>query len=58
MTMPARMLLGHTAPWELPVSVAVTLAATCDPVRLAGRAYSGTILRFGSRVTVREALRT
>ena len=57
MTMPARMLLGHAAPWELPVSVAITLAATYL-VRLAGRAYSGTILRFGSRVTMREALRT
>ena len=58
MTMPARMLLGYVAPWELPVSVAVTLAATDHLVRLAGRAYSGTILRFGSRVTVRAALRT
>ena len=41
MTMPARMLLGHPAPWELPVSAAVTLAATYGLVRLAGRAYSG-----------------
>ena len=57
MTMPARMLLGHPAPWELPVSAAVTLAATYGLVRLAGRAYSGTILRSGSRVTLREALR-
>jgi ABC-2 type transport system permease protein len=57
MTMPARMLLGHAAPWELPVSAAVTLAATYGLVRLAGRAYSGTILRSGSRVTLREALR-
>ena len=57
MAMPARILLGHAAPWELPASVAVTLAATYGLVRLAGRAYSGTILRFGSRVTLREALR-
>jgi ABC-2 type transport system permease protein len=57
MTMLARMLLGHAAPWELPASAAVTLAATYGLVRLAGRAYSGTILRFGSRVTLREALR-
>ena len=57
MTMPARMLLGHAAPWELPVSAAVTLAATYGLVRLAGRAYSGTILRSGSRVPLREALR-
>jgi ABC-2 type transport system permease protein len=57
MAMPARMLLGHAAPWELPASAAVTLAATYGLVRLAGRAYSGTILRFGSRVSLREALR-
>ena len=57
MTMPARMLLGHPAPWELPVSAAVTLAATYGLVRLAGRGYSGTILRSGSRATLREALR-
>jgi len=38
------------------VSVAGTLAATYGLVRQAGRAYSGNILRFGGRVTVREAL--
>jgi len=38
------------------VSVADTLAATYGLVRQAGRAYSGNILRFGGRVTVREAL--
>jgi hypothetical protein len=53
MTMPARMLLGHPAPWELLASAAVTYGL----VRLAGRGYSGTILRSGSRVTLREALR-
>jgi ABC-2 type transport system permease protein len=57
MTMPARMLLGHPAPWELPASAAVTLAATYGLVRLAGRGYSGTILRSGSQGTLREALR-
>jgi ABC-2 type transport system permease protein len=57
MAMPARMLLGHPAPWELPASAAVTLAATYGLVRLAGRGYSGTILRSGSQATLREALR-
>ena len=57
MTMPARMLLGHAEPWELPVSVALMLVATYGLVRLAGRAYSGNILRFGGRVTVRGMLR-
>ena len=57
MVMPARMLLGHAQPWELPASVAVMLVATYGLVRLAGRAYSGNILRFGGRVTLRGMLR-
>jgi len=57
MTMPARMLLGHAQPWELPVSVALMLVATYGLVRLAGRAYSGNILRFGGQVTVPGMLR-
>jgi ABC-2 type transport system permease protein len=57
MTMPARMLLGHAQPWELPASVALMLATTYGLVRLAGRAYSGNILRSGGRVTVRGMLR-
>ena len=57
LVMPARILLGHTQPWELLASVAVMLAATYGLVRLAGRAYSGNILRFGGRITLREVLR-
>jgi ABC-2 type transport system permease protein len=58
MVMPARMLLGHARPWELPVSAALMLAATYGLVRLAGRAYSGNILRSGGRVTLRGMLRS
>ena len=57
MVTPARMLLGHAEPWELPASVAVMLVATYGLVRLAGRAYSRNILRFGGRVTLRGVLR-
>ena len=57
MAVPARMLLSHPAPWELPASAAVTLAATYCLIRLAGRAYTGTILRTGGRAALREALR-
>ena len=53
MTMPARMLLGPAQPWELLASVALMLVATYGLIRLAGRAYSGNILRFGGRVTER-----
>ena len=55
--MPARVLLGHAQPWELPASVAVMLIATYGLVRLAAKAYSRNILRFGGRVTVRGVLR-
>jgi len=47
------MLLGPAQPWELLASVALMLVATYGLIRLAGRAYSGNILRFGGRVTVR-----
>ena len=57
MVMPARMLLGHAQPWELPASAALMLVATYGLIRMAGRAYSGNILRFSGRVTVRGALR-
>jgi len=57
LVMPARVLLGHAQPWELPASVAVMLIATYGLVRLAAKAYSGNILRFGGRVTVRGVLR-
>ena len=57
MVMPARMLLGHAQPWELPVSAALMLAATYGLVRLAARAYSGNILRSGGRATLRGMLR-
>jgi ABC-2 type transport system permease protein len=58
MVTPARMLLGHARPWELPVSAALMLAATYGLVRLAGRTYSGNILRSGGRVTLRGMLRS
>ncbi len=57
LVMPARMLLGHAQPWEQPASAAVMIAATYGLVRLAGRAYTGNILRSGGRVTLRGMLR-
>jgi len=39
------------------VSAALMLAATYGLVRLAGRAYSGNILRSGGRATLRGMLR-
>ncbi len=55
--MPARYALGVAPLWEVGVSALITLAAIAVVVRLAGRVYRNSILRTGSRVSLREALR-
>jgi ABC-2 type transport system permease protein len=41
--------------WESALAVAIMLAATYGLIRLAGRVYSGAILRVGARVKLRDA---
>ena len=55
--MPARYALGVAPLWEVGVSALITLVAIVVVVRLAGRVYRNSILRTGSRVSLREALR-
>lgn len=55
--MPARYALGAAPLWEVGVSALLALAAIVVVVRLAGRVYRNSILRTGSRVKLREALR-
>ena len=55
--MPARYALGVAPRWEVGVSALITLAAIAVVVRVAGRVYRNSILRTGSRVSLREALR-
>ena len=55
--MPARYALGVAPLWEVGVSALLTLVAIVVVVRLAGRVYRNSILRTGSRVSLREALR-
>jgi ABC-2 type transport system permease protein len=57
LAMPTRAAIGTTAWWEIPVAVVLTLAATFALVRLAGRIYAGSVLRFGPKVKLRQALR-
>jgi ABC-2 type transport system permease protein len=57
LAMPTRAALGNTAWWEVPLAVVLTLAATYGLVRLAGRIYAGSVLRFGPKVKLRHALR-
>lgn len=57
LAMPTRAALGDTAWWEVPAAVTLTLVATYGLVRLAGRIYAGSVLRFGPKVKLRQALR-
>jgi ABC-2 type transport system permease protein len=56
-TMPSRIILGEAPAWEIAASVAVMLLATALLVPLAAKIYSAVVLRTGSAVKLREALR-
>lgn len=58
LAMPTRAAMGGAAWWEVPLAVGLTLAATFGLVRLAGRIYAGTVLDFGPKVKLRDALRS
>jgi ABC-2 type transport system permease protein len=57
MVMPVRLIAGDAAPWEIVVSVALTLAAATALIALAARVYGAAVLRTGSRVTLRAVWR-
>jgi ABC-2 type transport system permease protein len=54
--MPARYAVGVAPLWEVAVSALIAIAAIAVVVRLAARIYRNSILRSGSRVSLREAL--
>ncbi|MDA3648206.1 ABC transporter permease [Saccharopolyspora indica] len=56
--MPMRIALGAAAPWEIAVALVLSIAAFALLLHLGGRIYSNAVLRTGSRVKLREALRT
>jgi ABC-2 type transport system permease protein len=56
-TMPARIVLGAAPAWEIAASVAVMVVSTLALIPLAGRIYAAVVLRTGSAVKLREALR-
>jgi ABC-2 type transport system permease protein len=56
-TMPSRIILGEAPAWEIAASVAVMLLATALLVPIAAKIYSAVVLRTGSAVKLREALR-
>jgi ABC-2 type transport system permease protein len=56
-TMPSRIILGAAPPWEIAASAALMVVATLVMIPVAGRIYSAVVLRTGSAVKFREALR-
>jgi len=58
MVMTVRIALGAAPAWQVVASVLVTLAATAGIVRIAGRVYSGALLRTGGRVPIRQLWRS
>jgi ABC-2 type transport system permease protein len=57
MVVPGRAAQGALPAWELAVSLALMLAAIAIVVTLAGRIYSRSVLRFGTPLKLRDALR-
>jgi ABC-2 type transport system permease protein len=55
--MPSRIVLGAAPAWEIAASVAVMVGATLALIPLAARIYAAVVLRTGSAVKLREALR-
>lgn len=56
MLMPMRIALGEVAPWEVAVSLGLSLALIPVLVWLAGRIYSNAVLRSGGRIKLKDAL--
>lgn len=54
--MPARIATGSVPSWELSVSTAVALLAFAVSIFVAGRVYSGSILKSGGTVSLLQSL--
>jgi len=55
---PVRAALGAIPAWQYVLAVIITLASIVGLVLVAGRIYAGGLLRFGTRVKLREAWRS
>jgi len=56
--MPVRLFFGEALWWEPLISLALLAAATAAVMLVASRIYANSLLRMGSRVPLREALRS
>jgi ABC-2 type transport system permease protein len=57
MVVPLRAALGAIEPWEIVVSIGITLAAIWGLFVIGGRVYSGAVLQTGGRMKLRDAWR-
>lgn len=57
LAMPVRMVLGSAAVREIVASLVLVIGSTALPIPLAGRLYTGAILRIGAKVKLRDAWR-
>lgn len=57
LAMPVRMVLGSATVWEIVASIALVIGSTALLIPLAGRVYTGAILRTGAKVKLRDAWR-
>ena len=57
LAMPLRIVLGAARPWEIALALVVIVGSAAALVPLAGRLYSGAVLRTGARVKLRDAWR-
>lgn len=55
---PVRFAFGAVPFWQFAVSVGLMVLTVMVMIRLAGRVYLGGLLRFGSKVGIREAFRS
>lgn len=55
--MPVRLFFGEAEWWEPLVSLALLVAATAAVMLVASKIYTNSLLRMGSRVSLREALK-
>ena len=56
-TMPPRIALGEAPAYEILISLAITAVSAIALIPLAGRIYSGAVLRTGSAIKLRDAWR-
>jgi ABC-2 type transport system permease protein len=56
-TMPSRIILGAAPAWEIAASAGLMIVTTLALIPFAGRIYAGVVLRTGSAVKLREAIR-